>query len=108
MRFEVLLRGMGARIRTARWLAGTTQEEVAAESGITFRHYAELERGRVNPTLRTLYELSRILGRTVGELVDVERRRSGRIDLRDAEASPPKRGRKAKPKPRSAARRKPT
>ena len=83
-------------MRKARWLAGMTLEEAATRSGITYRHYAELERGRVNPTMRTMFELARLLGRPVTELVEVGAKRP-RVSLADARATPPKRGRKPRP-----------
>lgn len=95
MEFSSFLRRTGANLRKARWLAGLTQEEVAAQGGITYRHYQELERGRVNPTLRTLFELARLLRYPVAELVNVEPPpKKPRMPLAVAEASPPKRGRK--------------
>lgn len=95
MEFSTFLRRTGANIRKARWLAGMTQEEVAGRGGITYRHYQELERGKVNPTLRTLFELARLLGRPVAELVDVEPPSTKpKVPLTDAKAEPPRRGRK--------------
>jgi transcriptional regulator with XRE-family HTH domain len=70
--FSTFLRRVGTNVRKARWLVGLTQQEVAARGGITYRHYQELERGRVNPTLRTVRDLALLLGRTVAELTDVE------------------------------------
>jgi transcriptional regulator with XRE-family HTH domain len=96
--FDTFLRRLGTRVQKARWVTGKTQEEVAWQSGITYRHYQELERGKVNPTARTLYALARVLGRSIAELVDVEPRLRGRsmVSLADVEATPPKRGRKPK------------
>ncbi|WP_298193109.1 helix-turn-helix transcriptional regulator [Novosphingobium sp.] len=41
---------------------GLTQEEVEARSGFSQQYLSSLERGRRNPTVITLYELSRALG----------------------------------------------
>jgi transcriptional regulator with XRE-family HTH domain len=47
-----------ARIRRAK---GLTQEEVEARSGYSQQYLSDLERGRRNPTVITLYELSQAL-----------------------------------------------
>jgi transcriptional regulator with XRE-family HTH domain len=93
--FASFIRQVGANLRRARWAAEMTQEEVAA-AALTFRLLAELERGRGNPTLRTLFLLAKALDVTVKDLVDVEK--SSRPPLNARKATPPKRGRKPKPR----------
>jgi transcriptional regulator with XRE-family HTH domain len=61
---------VGSNARKARWRAEQTQEEAASEV-LTFRLLAQLERGGGNPTLRTLFLLSRKLGVSVMDLVQV-------------------------------------
>jgi len=96
--FASFLVRLGERLKTARWLRGWTQEQLAAKAGLTYRHLQEIERGKVNPTMRTLRELAQVVGRSVSELVDVERARKGRgadpVPLSEAKPEPPKRGRK--------------
>lgn len=48
-----------ARIRRER---GLTQEELAIRSGFTQQYLSDLERGRRNPTIITLYEIAMALG----------------------------------------------
>lgn len=48
-----------ARIRIAK---GLTQEALAERSGFSQQYLSGLERGRRNPTIVTIYELSRALG----------------------------------------------
>lgn len=48
---------------------GLTQEEVEARSGFSQQYLSGLEQGRRNPTVVTLYELSRALGVSHVELV---------------------------------------
>jgi transcriptional regulator with XRE-family HTH domain len=96
--FAVFLRRLGKNLRTARWLKGLTQQDVAS-MGITYRYYQELERGGRNPTLRTLCELGQVLGGRVADLVDVGERAAA-VDLSEVEATPPPRGRKPAKKPR--------
>lgn len=55
-----------ARIRKER---GLTQEELAERSGLTQQYLSDLERGKRNPTIVTLYEISQALGVSHVELV---------------------------------------
>ncbi len=55
-----------ARLRLER---GLTQEEVEARSGFSQQYISSLENGRRNPTVISLYELSKVVGATVVELV---------------------------------------
>ncbi len=48
-----------ARIRRER---GLTQEKLAELSGLTQQYLSDLERGKRNPTIVTIYELSQALG----------------------------------------------
>jgi len=102
VKFDSFLRQLGANIRRARWIAGQTQEEVAAQ-GLTYRYFQEMERGRRNPTMRTMFTLARILGTSVSLLTQTDRdvMLGARAALADVAAEPPRRGRK----PRSMQRR---
>lgn len=55
-----------ARLRRAK---GLTQEEVSARSGFTQGYLSDLEVGRRNPTIVSLYELAQALGVELVELV---------------------------------------
>lgn len=55
-----------ARLRREK---GLTQEEVEARSGFSQQYLSGLEQGRRNPTVVTLYELSRALGVSHVDLV---------------------------------------
>src|SRR4051794_14931163 len=54
------------RLRTARGLSGAA---LARESGVARATLAELEAGRGNPTVETLYGLARVLGVTFADLL---------------------------------------
>lgn len=54
------------RIRTAR---GLTQEELAERSGFSQQYLSDLERGRRNPTIVSLWELAQALAATPVELI---------------------------------------
>ena len=55
------------RIRTAK---GWTQEQLAEASGFSQQYLSELERGKRNPTIVTLYEIARALGVSHVSLVE--------------------------------------
>ncbi|PAP97869.1 helix-turn-helix domain-containing protein [Mesorhizobium mediterraneum] len=48
---------------------GLTQEEVEARSGFSQQYLSDLERGKRNPTVITLYELAQALGVSHVDLV---------------------------------------
>jgi transcriptional regulator with XRE-family HTH domain len=54
------------RIRNAREM---TQEQLAERSGFTQQYISDLERGRRNPTVVSLFELAQALGTTPTELI---------------------------------------
>lgn len=55
-----------ARLRSEK---GLTQEAVEARSGFSQQYISDLERGRRNPTVITLYELAQALGVSHVDLV---------------------------------------
>ncbi|MEO6387069.1 MAG: helix-turn-helix transcriptional regulator [Croceibacterium sp.] len=55
-----------ARIRRAQ---GMTQEQLAERSGLTQQYLSDLERGKRNPTILTLYEIAQALQVSHVELV---------------------------------------
>lgn len=65
---------------------------------MTFRYFAEIERGRRNPTLDVLFRIAKKLQVRVADLVDVDP--GPRIDLDAMKLSPPKTGRKPTREPR--------
>lgn len=60
---------VGKNVKRIRLKKGLTQEEFAEISGFSQQYISDLERGRRNPTVITLYELARALGVTHTELV---------------------------------------
>ena len=56
-----------ARLRKA---YGWTQEELAERSGLSQQYLSDLERGKRNPTIVTIYEIAQALGVSHIELVD--------------------------------------
>jgi transcriptional regulator with XRE-family HTH domain len=91
---------VGDRIRMARWRKKFDQEQAAGRIGLSYRYFAEVERGVRNPTLDVLADIAKGLDVGVVDLVDVEGR--SRVNLAELDLEPPPRGRKPKPRSRAA------
>jgi transcriptional regulator with XRE-family HTH domain len=66
---DSLLGQLGRNIRAARIRCGLKQVEVQEGSGITYRHYQNIEAGRVNVTVETLCRLAKLFNMPLEELV---------------------------------------
>jgi len=60
---------VGCNVRALRQARGMTQEQLAEESGFSQQYISDLERGRRNPTIVSLYELAQALKSTPVELL---------------------------------------
>jgi len=63
---------VGENVRRLRIAASLTQEQFAERSGFSQQYISDLERGRRNPTVVTLFELASALGATPVELITPE------------------------------------
>lgn len=63
---------VGRNVRRFRLAAGLTQEALAVRSGFGQQYISDLERGRENPTVITLFELAQALSTTPVELIKPE------------------------------------
>ena len=63
---------VGLNVRRLRIAGGMTQEGFAEKSGFSQQYISDLERGRRNPTVVSLYELAQPLGVEPAELLIVE------------------------------------
>jgi transcriptional regulator with XRE-family HTH domain len=63
---------VGRNAKRIRLAKGLTQEEFAERSGFSQQYISDLERGRRNPTVVSLYELAQALGVTHMELLQPE------------------------------------
>lgn len=63
---------VGENIKRAREAKGLSQRELALELGISRVNVSAWERGAYTPRFKNLEPLARILGTTVGALVDGE------------------------------------
>lgn len=61
---------VGRNVRLARAKTGMTQERLAEVSGFSQQYISDLERGRRNPTIVSLYEIAQALGATPVELLE--------------------------------------
>lgn len=60
---------VGRNVRAVRQARGMTQEQLAEKSGFSQQYISDLERGRRNPTVVSLYELALALKSTPIELL---------------------------------------
>ena len=60
---------VGRNVRAVRQARGMTQEQLAEESGFSQQYISDLERGRRNPTIVSLYELAQALKSTPFDLL---------------------------------------
>jgi transcriptional regulator with XRE-family HTH domain len=60
---------VGRNVKAVRLAKGMTQELLAEKSGFSQQYISDLERGRRNPTIVSLYELAQALGSTPLELL---------------------------------------
>ena len=65
---------VGRNAKKFRLAKGLTQEEFAERSGFSQQYISDLERGRRNPTVVSLYELAQALGVTHLDLLQPERK----------------------------------
>jgi transcriptional regulator with XRE-family HTH domain len=60
---------VGRNVRSARTARRMTQEQLAEQAGFSQQYISELECGRRNPTVVTLYELAQVLHSTPADLI---------------------------------------
>lgn len=69
MSFTVYLGRLGRNIKAARTRCGLKQIDVHVSSGLTYRHYQNIEAGRVNVTVETLFRLAKLYKVRIEDLV---------------------------------------
>jgi transcriptional regulator with XRE-family HTH domain len=67
---EDRLEALGARVRALRLRLGLTQEQLGHRVGMSHGHVSEIETGRTNITMATLWRLADALGVQAAELLD--------------------------------------
>lgn len=68
---------VGRNFARLRREAGLTQEQVEERSGFSQQYLSDLERGKRNPTIVTLYELAQALGVSHVDLVQPDNGNDG-------------------------------
>jgi transcriptional regulator with XRE-family HTH domain len=63
---------IGRNVRRIRGERGLTKEQFAERSGFSQQYISDLERGRRNPTVVSLFEIAEALGSTPVELLTPE------------------------------------
>jgi transcriptional regulator with XRE-family HTH domain len=63
---------VGRNVARLRQEKGLTQEDLESRSGFSQQYLSDLERGKRNPTVVTLYELAQALGVSHLELVRID------------------------------------
>lgn len=64
-------RVVGENVKRLRLAAGLTQEQFAERSGFSQQYVSDLERGRRNPTVVSVFELAQALGVAPADLLAV-------------------------------------
>lgn len=70
MKTTQFLRKIGQNIKEARIKAGMRQIDVNEKTGLTYRHYQNIEAGRINLTVATLCKLSKVFNVPIHELLE--------------------------------------
>lgn len=61
---------VGGNVRRLRKAKGLTQEDLAVAASLSQQHVSEIETGKQNPMLLTLFGLARALDTTLTDLVE--------------------------------------
>jgi transcriptional regulator with XRE-family HTH domain len=69
MKVQAYLKQIGRNIRGARKRRGLKQSAVTSEIGINYRHYQNIEAGKINVTIDTLCRLAKLYKVELEELV---------------------------------------
>lgn len=69
MKLETYLKCLGSNIKNARIRAGLRQVDVNSKADVTYRHYQNIEAGKINVTIATLRRLAGVLNVSICDLV---------------------------------------
>jgi transcriptional regulator with XRE-family HTH domain len=68
---KALIKAVGKRIKELRQEKGFSQEELAYEADVPLSQIGRIERGETNPTISTLYVISKALNIKLMTLLDL-------------------------------------
>lgn len=72
IRNEELILAIGRRVRGLRLQKGLTMEQLSANAGIEYRQISDVELGKTNPTISTLYAIASALDVKLNVLTELE------------------------------------
>ncbi len=70
---KVILIEFGNTLRTIRLAKGFTQEQLANELGVEISQISRIERGVINTSMTTIYEISKILKINISDLFEFKK-----------------------------------
>jgi transcriptional regulator with XRE-family HTH domain len=71
--FSKYLEQVGKNIKQARQKAGLRQVDIEEKIGLNYRHFQDIEAGKSNLSIETLFRLARLFKVEVAELVLVKK-----------------------------------
>lgn len=71
---------LGSRLKTVRLKAGWTLRELARQAGVSPSFVSQIENGKSQPSVATLYEFAQLLNVSIDELFDPRGRAAGRSE----------------------------
>jgi transcriptional regulator with XRE-family HTH domain len=72
MSFNQYLAKVGRNIKSARIKAGLRQIDLEEKIGLNYRHYQDIEAGKSNLSIETLYRLAKLFKVKIEDLVSTE------------------------------------
>jgi transcriptional regulator with XRE-family HTH domain len=69
---EIILKKIGERITELRKKSGKSQTKFSYEMGWDKPNLRKIEKGRTNPTVKTLIKITEVLKISLSELLDIE------------------------------------
>ena len=66
---QAFLKTLGQNIKEARLRAGLRQIDVNEQTGLAYRHYQNIEAGRINVTITTLCKLAKLFKTRLDEMI---------------------------------------
>jgi transcriptional regulator with XRE-family HTH domain len=69
---DVILKRLGERILQLRKKAGKSQTQFSYEMGWDKPNLRKIEKGKTNPTVKTLIKISDVLGISISKLLDLD------------------------------------
>lgn len=72
IRNKELIAAFGERVRQLRLEKGLTMEQLAANANIEYKQLSQVERGKTNATISTIYAIAKALDTTMSRITDIK------------------------------------